>query len=230
MGLGTLAAIQAAGQLGYGIYQTAQARKLREQLGKQPKYDFNYAKREAAGLQNLAQGEMPGVSAQRQTIDQLFANTGGNIMSMAPSAAAATSANVQNFGSLLNAARTVEGEGALQKLALQQQALGAIGGLQTYADQQFSINQLDPYKQNLARVNELQAAGFGNISGGIQSGVSALGSQVLANQLKSVGGSEGKTALTYDEVKKLIGGKQAGDSLYELVKGTYGTLYPDLFQ
>jgi hypothetical protein len=228
--LGTLAAIQAAGQLGYGIYQTAQARKLREQLGKQPKYDFDYAKRAAAGTQNLAQGEMPGVSAQRQTIDQLFANASGNIMSMAPSGAAATAANVQNFGSLLNAARTVEGEGALQRLALQQQGLSAIGGLQSYADQAFQANQLGPYTQNLGRINELQAAGFGNISGGIQSGVSALGSQVLANQLKGVGSSTGVTTLSKDQVAAEIKDKKAGDYTYDLYKSVYESLYPDLFK
>lgn len=228
-GLAILGAVQAAGQIGYGIYQQRQAKKGLEALGQQPQYKYDYAKRAVAGQLNLAQGEAPGVTQQLQGVNQNLANTTQNIQTMAPSGAAGLGALVQANASGMQSYADILGQAAQTKLGMQQNYLSGVAGLQSYADKAYEINQLNPYREQRAEYKQLQAAGTENIAGGIQSGLSTIGSAMAA---KSVGAtsSEGialkNMNLTKEQVLKDIEGLPETDSRYQL----YKSQYPQYFQ
>jgi hypothetical protein len=179
--------LQMAGQVGYGAYQGIKANKLLKQLGKQPEYTYDYAKRSVAGLGNLAQGEMPGLTQQLQGVNQSMANTTQSIANMAPSGAAALGALVQAGAGTQQATADILGNAAQTKLGLQQNYLTGLGGLQEYANKAYQINQLEPYQMKLNQIYGLKAAGAENIGTGIKSGVEAAGTQAM---LKSLGTSD----------------------------------------
>jgi hypothetical protein len=182
-GLAVAGAIQAAGQIGYGIYQNQKAKKLQKDLGPQPKYQYNDAKRAVAGQLALAQGEAPGVTQQLQGVNQNLANTTQNIATMAPSGAAGLGALVQANASGMQSYADILGQAAQTKLGLQQNYLQGVSGLQNYADKAFEVNQLQPYMQQQQRIADLQAAGATNIGGGIASGFDTIGSAISAQSI-----------------------------------------------
>jgi hypothetical protein len=227
--LAALGAIQAAGQIGYGIYQQKQAKDLQKKLGPQPTYDFDYAKRGVVGQLNLAQGEMPGVTQQLQGVNQNLANTNQNIQNMAPSGAAGLGALVQANASGMQTYADIIGQGAMMKQGLLQNYLQGVSGLQGYADKAYEINKLSPYKEMKADVKELQLAGNQNIGSGIQSGFDTIGSSIAAN---SVGDLTTQAAtlksmnLSKEAVLKAIEGLPETDATYKL----YKSQYPQYFQ
>lgn len=228
-GLAILGAVQAAGQIGYGIYQQRQAKKGLEALGQQPQYKYDYAKRAVAGQLNLAQGEAPGVTQQLQGVNQNLANTTQNIQTMAPSGAAGLGALVQANASGMQSYADILGQAAQTKLGMQQNYLSGVAGLQSYADKAYETNQLNPYLENKARLTQLQGAGTENIAGGIQSGLSTIGSAMAA---KSVGGTtqEGialkNMNLSEADVKTAVANLSPDDPTYKL----YKSQYPQYFQ
>jgi hypothetical protein len=223
-GLAILGAVQAAGQIGYGIYQQRQAKKGLEALGQQPQQNFDYAKRAVAGQLNLAQGEAPGVTQQLQGVNQNLANTTQNIQNMAPSGAAGLGALVQANASGMQSYADILGQAAQTKLGLQQNYLSGVAGLQGYADQAFMTNQLNPYMDTKNRFTQLQGAGTENIAGGIQSGLSTIGSAIAAN---SVGDLTTQAVtlrgqnLPEAEVLKAIEGLSPDSATYKLYKTAY---------
>ena len=229
VGLAVLGAVQAAGQIGYGIYQQRQAKKGLEALGQQPQQNFDYAKRAVAGQLNLAQGEAPGLTQQLQGVNQNLANTTQNIQNMAPSGAAGLGALVQANASGMQSYADILGQAAQTKLGMQQNYLSGVAGLQSYADQAFLTNQLNPYREQRAEYKQLQAAGTENIAGGIQSGLNTIGSAMSA---KSVGatGSEGialkSMNLSKEQVLETVKGLSETDPTYKL----YKSQYPQYFQ
>jgi hypothetical protein len=182
-GLAILGALQAAGQIGYGMYQNNQAKKLQKDLGPRPQYQYNDAKRAVAGQLALAQGEAPGVAQQLQGINQNLANTTQNIQTMAPSGAAGLGALVQANASGMQSYSDVLGQAAQTKLGLQQNYLQCVAGLQNYADKAYEVNQLQPYMEQQQRIADLRAAGASNIGGGIQSGFDTIGSAISAKSI-----------------------------------------------
>jgi hypothetical protein len=227
--LAALGAIQAAGQIGYGIYQQKQAKDLQKKLGNQPTYDFNYAKRGVAGQLNLAQGEMPGVTQQLQGVNQNVANTTQNIQNMAPSGAAGLGALVGVNANANQSYADIIGQGAMMKQGLLQNYLQGVSGLQSYADQAFQTNKLVPYKEMQGDVKELQLAGNQNIGSGIQSGFDTIGSSIAANSVGDLT-SQAVTLrglnLSEDAVKAAVAGLSPDDATYKL----YKTSYPQYFQ
>jgi hypothetical protein len=229
VGLEVLGAVQAAGQIGYGIYQQRQAKKGLEALGQQPQQNFDYAKRAVAGQLNLAQGEAPGLTQQLQGVNQNLANTTQNIQNMAPSGAAGLGALVQANASGMQSYADILGQAAQTKLGLQQNYLSGVSGLQGYADQAFMTNQLNPYMDTKNRFIQLQGAGTENIAGGIQQGLSTIGSAMAA---KSVGGTtqEGLALknmnLSKETVLETVKGLSETDPTYKL----YKSQYPQYFQ
>lgn len=181
--LGWAGAIQAAGQIGYGIYQGVKANQLQKKLGPQPQYQYNDAKRAVAGQLALAQGEAPGLTQQLQGVNQNLANTTQNIATMAPSGAAGLGALVQANASGMQSYADILGQAAQTKLGLQQNYLQGVAGLQNYADKAFEVNQLQPYMQQQQRIADLKAAGASNIGGGIASGFDTIGSAISAQSI-----------------------------------------------
>jgi hypothetical protein len=181
--LGWAGAIQAAGQIGYGVYQTVKGNQLQKKLGPQPQYQYNDAKRAVAGQLALAQGEAPGVTQQLQGVNQNLANTTQNIATMAPSGAAGLGALVQANASGMQSYADILGQAAQTKLGLQQNYLQGVSGLQNYADKAFEVNQLQPYMQQQQRIADLRAAGATNIGGGIASGFDTIGSAISAQSI-----------------------------------------------
>lgn len=229
MSLALLGAIQAAGQIGYGMYQQQQAKNLQKKLGPQPTYDFNYAKRGVAGQLNLAQGEMPGVTQQLQAVNQNVANTTQNIANMAPSGAAGLGALVGVNANANQSYADIIGQGAMTKQSLLQNYLQGVGGLQGYADKAYETNKLSPYLQQQEKINQLQGAGNENIGGGIASGFDTIGSSIAAN---SVGDLTTQAAtlksmnLSKEAVLKAVEGLPETDTTYKL----YKSQYPQYFQ
>jgi len=227
--LAALGAIQAAGQIGYGLYQQKQAKDLQKKLGPQPTYDFDFAKRGVAGQLNLAQGEMPGVTQQLQGVNQNVANTTQNIQNMAPSGAAGLGALVGVNANANQSYADIIGQGAMMKQGLLQNYLQGVSGLQSYADQAFQINKLGPYKEMQGDVKELQLAGNQNIGGGIASGFDTIGSSIAAN---SVGDLTSQAAtlksmnLSKEYVLNAVKGLAETDATYQL----YKSQYPQYFQ
>ena len=160
--LGWAGAIQAAGQIGYGVYQGIKANQLQKKLGPQPKYQYNDAQRAVAGQLALAQGEAPGLTQQLQGVNQNLANTTQNIATMAPSGAAGLGALVQANASGMQSYADILGQAAQTKLGLQQNYLQGVAGLQNYADKAYEINQLQPYMQKQQQIADLKAAGASN--------------------------------------------------------------------
>lgn len=182
-GLAIAGAVQAAGQIGYGIYQNKQAKDLQSKLGPRPKYQYNDAKRAVAGQLALAQGEAPGVTQQLQGVNQNLANTTQNIATMAPSGAAGLGALVQANASGMQSYSDILGQAAQTKLGLQQNYLQGVAGLQNYADKAYEINELQPYMEQQQRIADLRAAGATNIGGGIASGFDTIGSAISAQSI-----------------------------------------------
>jgi hypothetical protein len=182
-GLAIAGAVQAAGQIGYGIYQNKQAKDLQKKLGPRPKYEYNDAQRAVQGQLALAQGEAPGLAQQMQGINQNLANTTQNIQTMAPSGAAGLGALVQANASGMQASADVLGQAAQTKLGLQQNYLQGVSGLQNYADKAYDINELQPYMQKQQQIADMKAAGASNIGGGIASGFDTIGSAISAQSI-----------------------------------------------
>lgn len=221
--LAALGAIQAAGQIGYGIYQQKQAKDLQKKLGPQPTYDFDYAKRGVAGQLNLAQGEMPGVTQQLQGVNQNVANTTQNIQNMAPSGAAGLGALVGVNANANQSYADIIGQGAMMKQGLLQNYLQGVSGLQGYADQAYQY-KLGAYKDLQTKVDELQGAGNQNIGGGIASGFDTIGSSIAANsvgdlttQAVTLRGLNLSEQVVLDAVK----GLSPDDATYKLYKTAY---------
>jgi hypothetical protein len=221
--LAALGAIQAAGQIGYGLYQQKQAKDLQKKLGPQPTYDFDFAKRGVAGQLNLAQGEMPGVTQQLQGVNQNVANTTQNIQNMAPSGAAGLGALVGVNANANQSYADIIGQGAMMKQGLLQNYLQGVGGLQGYADQAYQY-KLGAYKDLQTKVDELQGAGNQNIGGGIASGFDTIGSSIAAN---SVGDLTTQAVtlrglnLSEQVVLDTIKGLSPNDATYKLYKTAY---------
>jgi hypothetical protein len=224
MSLALLGAIQAAGQIGYGLYQQKQAKDLQKKLGEQPAYDFNYAKRGVAGQLNLAQGEAPGLTQQLQGVNQNVANTTQNIQNMAPSGAAGLGALVGVNANANQSYADIIGQGAMTKQSLLQNYLQGVSGLQGYADQAYQFNKLGPYTQQKEAVTALQLAGNENIGGGIASGFDTIGSSIAAN---SVGDLTTQAVtlrglnLSEQVVLDTIKGLSPNDATYKLYKTAY---------
>jgi hypothetical protein len=224
MSLALLGAIQAAGQIGYGLYQQKQAKDLQKKLGEQPAYDFNYAKRGVAGQLNLAQGEAPGMTQQLQGVNQNVANTTQNIQNMAPSGAAGLGALVGVNANANQSYADIIGQGAMTKQSLLQNYLQGVSGLQGYADQAYQFNKLGPYTQQKEAVTALQGAGNENIGGGIASGFDTIGSSIAAN---SVGDLTTQAVtlrglnLSEQVVLDTIKGLSPNDATYKLYKTAY---------
>lgn len=221
--LAALGAIQAAGQIGYGLYQQKQAKDLQKKLGPQPTYDFDYAKRGVAGQLNLAQGEMPGVTQQLQGVNQNVANTTQNIQNMAPSGAAGLGALVGVNANANQSYADIIGQGAMMKQGLLQNYLQGVSGLQGYADQAYQY-KLGAYKDLQTKVDELQGAGTQNIGGGIASGFDTIGSSIAANsvgnlttQAVTLRGLNLSEQVVLDAVK----GLSPDDATYKLYKTAY---------
>lgn len=236
MSLALLGAIQAAGQIGYGVYQQQQAKSLQKKLGPQPTYDFDYAKRGVAGQLNLAQGEAPGLTQQLQGVNQNVANTTQNIQNMAPSGAAGLGALVGVNANANQSYADIIGQGAMTKQSLLQNYLQGVSGLQGYADQAYQFNKLGPYTQQKEAVTALQLAGNENIGGGIASGFDTIGSSIAA---KSLNGDNANTDsidyldrsnFTEDQVKEKIKKFPRGTGYYTRLEGRYGEKYKYLFQ
>lgn len=222
--LAALGAIQAAGQIGYGLYQQKQAKDLQKKLGPQPTYDFDYAKRGVAGQLNLAQGEMPGVTQQLQGVNQNVANTTQNIQNMAPSGAAGLGALVGVNANANQSYADIIGQGAMMKQGLLQNYLQGVSGLQGYADQAYQFNKLAPYTQQREQILQLQGAGTQNIGGGIASGFDTIGSAIAANSvgdLTSQAVSLRGQNLPEAEVLKAIEGLSPDSATYKLYKTAY---------
>jgi hypothetical protein len=222
--LAALGAIQAAGQIGYGLYQQKQAKDLQKKLGEQPTYDFDFAKRGVAGQLNLAQGEMPGVTQQLQGVNQNVANTTQNIQNMAPSGAAGLGALVGVNANANQSYADIIGQGAMMKQGLLQNYLQGVGGLQGYADKAFETNKLMPYRDQRAELLQLQEAGTQNIGGGIASGFDTIGSSIAANsvgnlttQAVTLRGLDLSERVVLDAVK----GLSPDDATYKLYKTAY---------
>ena len=229
MSLALLGAIQAAGQIGYGLYQQKQAKDLQKKLGEQPAYDFNYAKRGVAGQLNLAQGEAPGLTQQLQGVNQNLANTTQNLQNMAPSGAAGLGALVGVNANANQSYADIIGQGAMVKQGLLQNYLQGLGGLQGYADQAYQTNKLSPYTQQKEELTALQGAGTQNIGGGIASGFDTIGSSIAANSvgdLTSQAVSLKGLNLSEDAVKAAVAGLSPNDATYKL----YKTAYPQYVQ
>lgn len=224
MSLALLGAIQAAGQIGYGIYQQNQAKDLQKKLGEQPTYDFDYAKRGVAGQLNLAQGEAPGMTQQLQSVNQNVANTTQNIANMAPSGAAGLGALVGVNANANQSYADIIGQGAMTKQSLMQTYLQGLGGLQGYGDKAYETNKLSPYLRQQEQITALQGAGNQNIGGGIASGFDTIGSSIAAN---SVGDLTTQAAtlksmnLSKEAVLKAVEGLPDTDSTYKLYKSQY---------
>jgi hypothetical protein len=236
MSLALLGAIQAAGQIGYGLYQQKQAKDLQKKLGEQPTYDFNYAKRGVAGQLNLAQGEAPGMTQQLQAVNQSVANTNQNIQNMAPSGAAGLGALVGVNANANQSYADIIGQGAMTKQGLMQNYLQGLGGLQPFADQAYQFNKFGPYRDQKDAITALQGAGNENIGGGIASGFDTIGSSIAA---KSLSGDSANTDsidyldrsnFTEDEVKEKIKKFPPGTGYYTRLQGRYGEKYKYLFQ
>jgi hypothetical protein len=227
--LAALGAIQAAGQIGYGLYQQKQAGDLQRRLGSQPMYDFDYAKKGVAGQLSLAQGEAPGLTQQLQGVNQNLANTTQNIQNMAPSGAAGLGALVGVNANANQSYADIIGQGAMMKQGLLQNYLQGVSGLQSYADQAFQINKLGPYTQQKEAITALQGAGNQNIGSGIQSGFDTIGSSIAANSVGDLT-SQAVTLrglnLSEDAVKAAVAGLSPDDATYKL----YKTSYPQYFQ
>lgn len=227
--LAALGAIQAAGQIGYGLYQQKQAKDLQKKLGEQPTYDFDFAKRGVAGQLNLAQGEMPGVTQQLQGVNQNVANTTQNIQNMAPSGAAGLGALVGVNANVNQSYADIIGQGAMMKQGLLQNYLQGVSGLQGYADKAFETNKLMPYRDQREQILQLQGAGNQNIGGGIASGFDTIGSSIAAN---SVGDLTSQAAtlksmnLSKEYVLNAVKGLAETDATYQL----YKSQYPQYFQ
>lgn len=222
--LAALGAIQAAGQIGYGLYQQKQAKDLQKKLGPQPTYDFDFAKRGVAGQLNLAQGEMPGVTQQLQGVNQNVANTTQNIQNMAPSGAAGLGALVGVNANANQSYADIIGQGAMMKQGLLQNYLQGVSGLQGYADKAFETNKLMPYRDQREQILQLQGAGNQNIGGGIASGFDTIGSSIAAN---SVGDLTTQAAtlkslnLSKEAVLNAVKGLPETDATYQLYKSQY---------
>ena len=223
-GLAILGAVQAAGQIGYGLYQNKQAKDLQKKLGPQPIQNYDYAKRAVAGQFNLAQGEAPGLTQQLQGVNQNLANTTQNIQTMAPSGAAGLGALVQANASGMQSYADILGQAAQTKLGLQQNYLSGVGGLQGYSDQAFQTNQLNPYARQQDVIGQLQGAGAANIGGGIASGFDTIGSAIAAKS--AIATSPEAIALknmnlSKEQVLKDLEGVPETDSRYQLYKSQY---------
>jgi len=229
MSLALLGAIQAAGQIGYGVYQQQQAKSLQKKLGPQPIYDFDYAKRGVAGQLNLAQGEAPGMTQQLQAVNQSVANTNQNIQNMAPSGAAGLGALVGVNANANQSYADIIGQGAMTKQGLLQNYLQGVSGLQGYADKAYETNKLSPYLRQQEQITQLQGAGNENIGGGIASGFDTIGSSIAAN---SVGDFNTQSAtlkslnLSKEAVLAAVAGLDTNSSTYKLYQSTY----PDYFK
>jgi hypothetical protein len=234
--LAALGAIQAAGQIGYGLYQQKQAKDLQKKLGPQPTYDFDFAKRGVAGQLNLAQGEAPGMTQQLQGVNQNVANTTQNIQNMAPSGAAGLGALVGVNANANQSYADIIGQGAMTKQGLLQNYLQGLGGLQGYADKAYEPNQLSPYLRQQEQITQLQGAGTQNIGGGIASGFDTIGSSIAAKSLSGdtmdtnsvdyLQKSNFSEAEVMDKLKKF----PKGSGYYDALALRYADKYPNLFQ
>jgi len=231
--LGWAGAIQAAGQIGYGIYQGVKSKNLQKKLGPQPLYKYDEAKKAVAGQLNLAQGEAPGLSQQLQGVNQNLANTTQNISNMAPSGAAGLGALVQANASGMQSYADILGQAAQTKLGLQQNYLGGVAGLQGYADKAYETNELAPYMQKQQQIADLKAAGAENIGSGIKSGFETIGSAISANSVAADAFTPEtirSSNYTKDQLSNILKNFQPGSTVYEQLKDRYGDLHTDLFQ
>ena len=228
-GLAIAGAVQAVGQIGYGIYQNQKAKKLQKDLGPRPKYEYNDAQRAVQGQLALAQGEAPGLSQQMQGINQNLANTTQNIQTMAPSGAAGLGALVQANASGMQASADVLGQAAQTKLGLQQNYLQGVSGLQNYADKAYEINQLQPYMDKQQRIADMKAAGASNIGAGIASGFDTIGSAISAQSIEANSGITKELAdLGYDEatVKAKVAELGADSAMGKRYMEAYKQFFP----
>jgi len=222
--LAALGAIQAAGQIGYGLYQQKQAKDLQKKLGPQPTYDFDFAKRGVAGQLNLAQGEAPGMTQQLQAVNQNMANTTQNIANMAPSGAAGLGALVQANAGANQTYADIIGQGAMTKQGLLQNYLQGVSGLQGYADKAYETNKLAPYLRQQQQISDLQNKGTENIGGGIASGFETIGSSIAANSvgdLTTQAVSLRGLGLKEADVLEAITGLSPDSATYKLYKTAY---------
>ena len=228
-GLAIAGAVQAAGQICYGIYQNKKAKDLQKKLGPQPQYQYNDAQRAVQGQLALAQGEAPGLSQQMQGINQNLANTTQNIQTMAPSGAAGLGALVQANASGMQASADVLGQAAQTKLGLQQNYLSGVAGLQNYADKAYEINQLQPYMQKQQQIADMKAAGASNIGGGIASGFDTIGSAISAQSIEANSGITKELAdmgLTETEVKAKVAALGADSAMGKRYMEAYKQFFP----
>jgi hypothetical protein len=207
--MSALVALQAAeiiGQLGLGAYQMIKAKKLKENLGDRPVYDYTEAKAANAGQLALAQGEAPGLAQQMQGVNQGLANTTQSIANMAPSGAAGLGALVQAGAGTQQTVADLLANAAQQKLGLQQNYLQGKAGLQQYADQAFQTNKFDPYNAKVNELATMKQAGLQNLFGSVSSGVDMAQSAQLSKSLKAgeIKNTEGIEAL----IKALMAGSE----------------------
>lgn len=209
--------LQALGQLGYGLYQQRQAKKLAEKLGKQPQYQYDLAKNAVAGQLALAQGEAPGLTQQMQGINQNLANVNQNIAKMAPSGAAGLGALVQAGASAMDTTNQALGNAAIQKLGLQQEYLSSLGNLQGYEDKAFEINKYLPYQQKLEQIQALRAGGAENVGTAFQS---------AGDTLMGIGQAQAASEINDSLIDFLPNSVLTGNTSEEEVKSLYENATP----
>lgn len=161
------AAVQLGGMIYQGIKSNQQQKKAAKINPVRPTYTIpEEAKKQVNVYKSLAnQSTLP---AQAQLEDKLSQSTSSAIGSLKAAGGSAQDIIAGATALAGNESRALS-DLASKSEAMQRQAMGdyarSLGGLAGYRDQQFNLNSLYPFYDDVARKQALEGAGYANLSG-----------------------------------------------------------------
>lgn len=175
LAMGIPALIGGIAQTGFGISDRKRAKQLEGEAGDRPQYEIPEGLNKMIALYEAsARGGLPGEDIMKQDIQGATARgiTAAAQLADSPVAAlGASQASLAREDMAMNDLRVK----SLQYQQMGQQNLARAYGTQAqYQDQQFNINQMQPWEINMNRADAYRFGGSANIFGGIDTAMSGI--------------------------------------------------------
>ena len=164
-----------AAKAAFGIGQAWKASRDLKNL-KMPKYSTPEEIGQVTDIfkQQAAATEMPGQKQFESNLGQAYAEGVGEAQKTASSSLMATGAAIDLSGKRMQAVQDLAGQFAEYKTQRQRDLAGALQTQADYKDQEFKLNEYDPYFIKRNELTDKRQAGVGNIFGGAESSLSML--------------------------------------------------------
>jgi hypothetical protein len=165
--------ISSAMQIGYGIKDTIEAKKLKKELeaaGGRPQYEAPAAARESLNNARMlaSMTRLPGQDQMEANLGQNSAQAISNVKDYAGGGVGAMAA-VAGINQNQNQATADLGIQAANFRATNQKALqGSLNEFSGYQDKAFELNKFNPYLEKAAAIRALYASGRQNTVGGVK--------------------------------------------------------------